>query len=152
MSMDATFIPLAAASASNMKEKRDQKGDLIERLPAHNFPEQDRYVDTKDLFRLKVALRMVGGRVTVSKVVKPVVVGPLGLSNGRTARAGLVRRVGLLRVRFPKAADRRLFTTFPLKEGLEKEAINPPLGLGLLRGEVFLLILKTSMSAAMGCR
>jgi hypothetical protein len=120
----------------------------VERIPAHNFPEQDRYVDTKDLSRPKVALCMVSGglgvqtRVTVGEVVKPVAMGPLGLRNGRTARAGLGRRAGLLRVRFSKA-DRRLPTTFPPEEGLENEAINTPLGLGLLRGEVFLLILKT---------
>jgi hypothetical protein len=81
-------------------------------------------------------------RVTVSEVVKPVAVGPLGLRNGRTARVGLGRRAGLLRVRFHKA-DWKLPTTFPPEEGLEKEVINTPLGLGLLRGEVFLLISKT---------
>jgi hypothetical protein len=81
-------------------------------------------------------------RVTVSDVVKLVAVGPLGLRNGRTARASLCRRAGLLRVRFP-IADRRLPTTFPPEEGLEKKAINTPLGLGLFRREVFLLILKT---------
>jgi hypothetical protein len=119
----------------------------VERLPAHNFPEQDRYVDTKDLLRPKVALRMVSGglgvqtRVTISEVVKPVAVGLLGLRNGRTARAGLGRRARLFRVRFP-IADRRLPSTFPPEEGLEKESINTPLELGLLRGEVFLLILK----------
>jgi hypothetical protein len=114
----------------------------VERLPAHNFPEQDRDVDTEDLSRPKVALRMVSGglgvqtRVTVSEVVKQVAVGPLGLRNGRTARAGL------LRVRFP-IVDRRLPTTFPPEEGLEKETINTPLGLRLLRREMILLILKT---------
>jgi hypothetical protein len=45
-------------------------------------------------------------------------------------------------VRFP-VADRRLRTTFPPEEGLDNLAINTSLGLGLLQGEVLLLILKT---------
>jgi hypothetical protein len=37
----------------------------VERLSAHSFPEQDRYVDTEDLSRPKVALRMVSGGLGV---------------------------------------------------------------------------------------
>jgi hypothetical protein len=74
----------------------------VERLPAHHLPEQNRYVDKKDLFRLKIALRMVCSGlgvqtcVSVSKVVKSVLVGLLGLRDDRTVRAGLSRWTGLL--------------------------------------------------------